>query len=650
MGMFDGLDWGDPNAMAQLGALQGYGQAAMPSRMPVPFGAVQGLAAQGAVQGARGAQEYKQNQAKAASDTMANLQALQMLNLRNMAFGRPSLNLSDLYAGKIPDENSTMFGDVAQGASSPTQQPPGRPDDVLNGAPGSLSGGPVGGLITKNAVDRSMPQGGMGMPAGATRTPGGAPMPSMAGGPAPMSPAGMPAGPSGVPTPPPGMSPVVAGIMAQALGLSGYQAQKFVADSMPEGPDKELAEAAAVHTGTGFSPASDIRPGAVMNNYNWRTGKLEQGFRNPVLGEGETVDANNNVSLMHGAADALATRKNIEAEATGNQARKTAAFGNYLGTGGLGMGTAGGGLTGGPAPAGGGGGAGGAAPAPKAPSSVTTQPGGVAQTDATPDKVPQGFIPTEHGTMLPDPSQAAPIARGEKYVEARQEQWAKTENEWNEAQKSNYLGEQRALAIADALKKVQSGAWATNKAEIVAGLKSAGIPIPADIGNDPAQVQIALKDAFGSAMEQVKALTARPAASELVLALKNFANPNLQPEANQKILAQVVGQMRWERSLLDDWAAAKALPPAKNGATWQDPQDFSRVWRKGNNIQGFIDQAEKDIGPLMGMDHGPGSKFSHTTLPAEAQAQAAAIKQQYKAKTITAEQAQQKLKALGFPD
>jgi hypothetical protein len=198
-------------------------------------------------------------------------------------------------------------------------------------------------------------------------------------------------------------------------------------------------------------------------------------------------------------------------------------------------------------------------------------------------------------STLPPLSEAAPINRGEIYLKDRIPQWTKQEDAWAESLPSNAIGEQRAVAIADALKATQSGHWAQEKADFAAKLKSVGI----DIGGqtwfgDPGKVQEALKNNFQSTLAQIRAFTSRPAAVEVSLASKNFANPDLQPEANLKIISETVGTMRWERALINDWAKAKAQG-------WQDPQDFQRAWMQHNPLQGYIDASEKQIGPLKGM-------------------------------------------------
>src|SRR5574337_133279 len=54
------FDFTDPDNGAMLGMLQALGQAAVPTRVKMPFGATMGQMAGGAMQGAMGAQQYKQ--------------------------------------------------------------------------------------------------------------------------------------------------------------------------------------------------------------------------------------------------------------------------------------------------------------------------------------------------------------------------------------------------------------------------------------------------------------------------------------------------------------------------------------------------------------------------------------------------------------
>jgi hypothetical protein len=70
----------DPQTMMLLGAAQGFGQAAMPSRMPVPFGAALGMAAGGVAQGARDAQAMQLQQQQVQAAKLNNARTQGMMN------------------------------------------------------------------------------------------------------------------------------------------------------------------------------------------------------------------------------------------------------------------------------------------------------------------------------------------------------------------------------------------------------------------------------------------------------------------------------------------------------------------------------------------------------------------------------------------
>lgn len=242
------------------------------------------------------------------------------------------------------------------------------------------------------------------------------------------------------------------------------------------------------------------------------------------------------------------------------------------------------------------GGMGGAGPSTATSAASASKIPPVINTAPLPDKP----IQTAQGTTIPPATEAAPINNSGAYLKERIPQWAKTENAWGESLPNNIEAEQRTLAIADALKQTQSGSFATDKANIKAGLHAVGIDLPDDVWGSPAAVQTALKDNFNATLQTLKAFSSRATQLEVAQGAKNFANPDLQPEANQNIIAQTVGTLRWDRAMMSDWAQAKR-------AGWSDPQDFQRAWTKANPLQGFIDRTKAEIGPLKGMPGGPGS-------------------------------------------
>ena len=118
-GFLDALT--DPGVDALLGAAQGFGQAAMPTRMPTPWGAVIGMGAGGALAGAKEGQglQLQQQQVKAAQmqnqATSAELPAtLGLANFKSQLFQNPD-RLQAFLGG------ASGSGAVPSGAPSPPQ-------------------------------------------------------------------------------------------------------------------------------------------------------------------------------------------------------------------------------------------------------------------------------------------------------------------------------------------------------------------------------------------------------------------------------------------------------------------------------------------------------------------------------------------------
>ena len=342
----------------------------------------------------------------------------------------------------------------------------------------------------------------------------------------------------------------------------------------PNSPQGRSLLATAASKASGIEPTINLRQGGSAWQYNPQTQKYELGAQNPVLGPGIALktDAQGNPEAygVPGHIPAMAAVDTAKTTAE-EQAKAAVNLGSLYRPPGT-------------PPA-----AGGVGPTP---------PNQAAAKGAVPTPGLNQPITTPRGTQIPPITDAAPISDAPAYLEKRLPQWAETENEWSKALPSNYVAEQRGLAIADALKKTQSGSWATEEATVAASLHAVGIDLPPEVLGDPAQVQRALKDNFAQTLATIRQFSSRPAASELILGQKNYSNPNLQPEANLSILSETVGQMRWERALMQDYTQAKRMG-------WKDPQDFQQAWTQLNPIQKFIDQTKSEIGPLKGMAQGP---------------------------------------------
>ncbi len=123
-----GLDFTNPNTLALLGMIQGFGNAALPSRMPVPFGYVLGSGAGGAMQGARAAYENR-----LAGANIANLNTEAALR-QNTLEGLKRLQQAYGFSGGGGPLNGTTA--VLRASAGPPSAPFGVPPPSM-AAPGT---------------------------------------------------------------------------------------------------------------------------------------------------------------------------------------------------------------------------------------------------------------------------------------------------------------------------------------------------------------------------------------------------------------------------------------------------------------------------------------------------------------------------------
>ena len=166
-GLFGGgMNFSDPQTMAKLSMLSALGQMAMPSRLPVPTGAVLATAA-GAL-GTGGTQGIKNQleQQQGLGAGLANAKSLDMLNVVRQSLGLPATTAQDVLSGKYKGTNVTgLFSGSSLPAPTPTTQAPaadiapivkppvsiGANDTSENAAPGAL--GPNEQVIAKTLGD-----------------------------------------------------------------------------------------------------------------------------------------------------------------------------------------------------------------------------------------------------------------------------------------------------------------------------------------------------------------------------------------------------------------------------------------------------------------------------------------------------------------
>lgn len=222
--------------------------------------------------------------------------------------------------------------------------------------------------------------------------------------------------------------------------------------------------------------------------------------------------------------------------------------------------------------------------------------------DGGPGLQKDGTYKTSNGTLIPPPPvapkgtglQSAPSAADK----ATQESYAPVIKAWQDSITPSVMAEQRFQAIAEAMKATQTGAWAQTKTDLAQHLMSYGV-LNADsakalLDADPAQAQIILKNNFGTALNTLSAARlGRITQNEIFAMQKNLPALGNQPEANLAMIAQGIGTSRFQQGLANDWNQARQMGYA-------DPLAYEANWIKANPLQGFIDQAKKEVGPLKG--------------------------------------------------
>lgn len=278
-GIYDYLS--DPNTMALLGATQGFGQASLPSRLPVPFGAVVGQGAAGALGGVRQANDSQLERQQATGLGIQNLNSALQYNL-----WAPYLGLKPL--------------DMSQGGSASPQSMPT----------------PTGGLLSSPSMQAPAPT-----PSQVAYTGG---MPQV-GVPAMNAPTGAPAGQTGNPQalnniyslPPPLLAKMGIPVPPELTTL-------YIAGMGPGTPQYKNAITNLAVKGTGVNPViGGDRPGVPAQSYD-----LAKGTYTPMPGQFNT--------MTQGAAATEAGKYPFELgkiAATGAQTRQTQAQGATLATG-----------------------------------------------------------------------------------------------------------------------------------------------------------------------------------------------------------------------------------------------------------------------------------------------------------------------------
>ena len=152
------------------------------------------------------------------------------------------------------------------------------------------------------------------------------------------------------------------------------------------------------------------------------------------------------------------------------------------------------------------------------------------------------------------------------------------------------LSKQRLQTIGNIVQSFQPGSFAQQKADLVAGLRSVGIPVPDSATANPAAFQEFTKNATANVFNDVKAQGGRVLVSEIAGLTKANANPELQPAAAAAIIGQGLGVINYEDQHTQDYFDWK-----KQNPNAYDTSGFELPWMKSHPVGQFVDQANKGI-------------------------------------------------------
>ena len=208
--------------------------------------------------------------------------------------------------------------------------------------------------------------------------------------------------------------------------------------------------------------------------------------------------------------------------------------------------------------------------------------------NATPVGVGAGSPPGAGANALANANPA--ISKQPAFYAERQSQIAKNEDEMIQQMKARQLSKQRLQALQGIMQNFQPGAFAGEKANLVAGLRSAGIDVPDSATANPAAFQEFTKNATANVFNDVKAQGGHVLVSEIAGLTKANANPELQPAAAAAIIGQGLGVLNYEDQHTKDYFDWK-----HHNTNAYDTSTFEIPWMQSHPVGQFVSDATKGI-------------------------------------------------------
>jgi hypothetical protein len=187
-------------------------------------------------------------------------------------------------------------------------------------------------------------------------------------------------------------------------------------------------------------------------------------------------------------------------------------------------------------------------------------------------------------------SPLGPVAAPPANLEKRREKIDENELAMRDQFQNRQTIRGRVTSLSDLIEKYETGAFAGDKAALVAAARSAGFEINPSAASDPTLFQQFTKDALKNVFADAKALGGRILVAEIEGLARSNAEGGLQPGANAYILGQTKGLLDYEDEYFRDYTKWREQNP-----TSAYPERFDVDWVKSHPIKEYMDEGKLGV-------------------------------------------------------
>ncbi len=162
----------------------------------------------------------------------------------------------------------------------------------------------------------------------------------------------------------------------------------------------------------------------------------------------------------------------------------------------------------------------------------------------------------------------------------------------SKAYEERQVASQRLDALSSLLETYQTGANSTAFNTAAANARSIGITVPTSATLNTAAMQEFAKDGYANVLSTMREQGNKQYQAEVSAAINSNPNPDLQPEANAAMIAQMQGTKRWYDQNFRDYSQ---WYHGNKGAS--DDADFQTSWTDAHPLGAYVAAAGKDIAP-----------------------------------------------------